>query len=936
MRGASRGACRLWFGGGPPRPRERPSPRPADPPRRTVIGDAVAVETRPIGAGCTARARCGSGNRPALRVLACTASLLAAVALVAAPLVAPLVAQRAPVLPQVREPHPYYWRELYLPQVTTGASAVSWSPDGAEVVYSMRGTLWRQRVDGDEAVQLTDGPGYDYQPDWSPDGRWIAYSSYNGTAIQLRMLDLSSGATHVVRDGGAVHVEPRWSRDGRLLAWVSTEHEGRFHVFVAAWQGGALGAARRVSEDRDSGLPRYYYSRFDHYLSPAWSPDGRALLVVSNRGRLWGTGGLWRLPVDTSGAPRAAAMQLVLDEETMWKARPDWSRDGRIVYASYAGRQWHQLWLVPDTPRRDAARAGEPQPLGGEPFQLTYGEWDAINPRWSPDGRRIAFISNALGNPAVEVLDAMGGARRAVVAVRKRWRAPVGVLRLRVADAATGAAIPARASVRLADGRHVAPDGAWMHGDDGFDRTQRRLEFNYFHLEAATSVTVPAGDVTVEAMRGLEYAHEVRTVAVRAGETTTVRISLRRIDHLAARGWLSGDLHVHMNYGGAYRNTPAGLVRQARAEDLRVVENLIVNKEGRVPDIEHFRGALDPASTRDVLLRHDAEFHTSYWGHVGLLGLREHVPLPVYAAYANTAARSLAPMNADVVEGARRQGAMAGYVHPFDALPDPADTTRPLTNEFPVSLALGHVDYYEALGFVDDLLATQRVWYAALNAGFALPAGAGTDAMTNYASLRGPVGMNRVYARVGSVATHERFLDAIRRGRTFATNGPLVEFTLAGRQPGDSVVLARGEHALQATVRLRSFVAIDSLEVVRNGDVVARLRAGRDGMRADTAVTLQVTESGWYIARAWSAGGRHPVLDGMPFGTTSPIYVTVAGQPIRSSRDARYFLRWVDRLRTAAAASAAWNDADERTRALARLDAARAEWVRRGGEAVVP
>jgi TolB protein len=858
--------------------------------------------------------------------------LLAGLTLAGLALVAPpAVAQRAPVLSQVREPHPYYWRELYLPQLTAGPSAAAWSPDGTELVYAMRGALWRQRLGSDDAVQLTDGPGYDYQPDWSPDGRWIAYSAYTGTALQLRLLNIANGTSHVLADDGAVHVEPRWSPSGRQLAWVTTAHEGRFHVVVAEWRDGALGRPHRVTEDLDSGLARYYYSRVDHYLSPTWSPDGRELLVVSNRGRLWGTGGLWRLPVDTTQPPSAARMRLVLDEETMWKARPDWSRDGRVVYASYVGRQWHQLWLTPDTPRRDASAAQRHTPLGGEPFQLTYGDWDAINPRWSPDGKRIAYISNERGSTSLHVVEAAGGARREVVASRRRWRAPVGAVRLRVTDATTGAAIPTRASLRLADGRHVAPDGAWMHGDEAVDRSQRRFEFNYFHLDGAAVITLPAGEATLEVMRGLEYAHVTRPVAVRAGETTTVRVALRRIDHLAARGWYSGDLHVHMNYGGTYRNTPARLVRQARAEDLRVVENLIVNKEGRVPDLEHFRGAIDPASTRDVLLRHDEEFHTSYWGHLGLLGLREHVLLPGYAAYANTAARSIAPMNADVVEAARKQGALVGYVHPFDAWPNPADTTRALTNEFPVSLALGQIDYYEALGFVDDLMVTQRVWYAALNAGFRLPAGAGTDAMANYASLRGPVGLNRVYARVDGPLTHERFLDAIRRGRTFATNGPLLDFTLGGRQPGDSIVVATVGHALHATVRLRSIVAIDSLELVRNGEVVARLNPGPDGTRADTAFTVTVQESGWYLVRAFTPAGRHPVLDLMPFGTTSPIYVSVGGVPIRSARDARYFLQWVDRLRAHAATFSGWNDAREREEVLRRLDAARAEWVRQGG-----
>jgi len=61
-----------------------------------------------------------------------------------------------------------------------------------------------------------------------------------------------------------------------------------------------------------------------------------------------------------------------------------------------------------------------------------------------------------------------------------------------------------------------------------------------------------------------------------AGETWGQKdVEFRRFLDLPARGWWSGDLHVHMNYGGTYRNTPAHLVQQARAEDLHLVENLI-------------------------------------------------------------------------------------------------------------------------------------------------------------------------------------------------------------------------------------------------------------------------------------------------------------------------------------------------------------------------
>ena len=69
--------------------------------------------------------------------------------------------------------------------------------------------------------------------------------------------------------------------------------------------------------------------------------------------------------------------------------------------------------------------------------------------------------------------------------------------------------------------------------------------------------------------------------------------------------------------GGAYRNTPGHLVAQATAENLSVVENLIVNKEQRVPDIAYFSTQPDAASTASTLLLHSQEFHTSYWGTLG-------------------------------------------------------------------------------------------------------------------------------------------------------------------------------------------------------------------------------------------------------------------------------------------------------------------------------
>ena len=825
------------------------------------------------------------------------------------------LAQREPVLKQVGVPHAYYWREMYVPQATSGPSAVTWSPDGTTLIYSMQGSLWRQRIGAPVAEQLTAADGYDYQPDWSPDGRFVVFARYARDAIELELLELATGAVRPLTSNGAVNVEPRWSPDGTRIAFVSSSYNARWHIFTIAMDGGTPQAVTRLTEDNDSELPRYYYSVWDHYLSPTWSPDGRELILVSNRGHIHGTGGFWRMTA-TPGAP----MRELRYEETTWKARPDWSPDGRrVVYSSYLGRQWHQLWLMTSA--------------GGDVVPLTYGEFDATAPRWSRDAKHIAYISNAGGNTALWVIDVPGAQRRQIVVSERRYREPVGRLRLVVVDA-VGRPLAARISVARLDGRAYAPDDAWRHADEAFDRqdgTSREFEYGYFHATGTAELTVPAGVVRVEAWHGPEYRVARVDVTVTAGRTIAQRLVLERLANLPARGWWSGDLHVHMNYGGAYRNTPEHLAFQSRAEDLHVVENLIVNKEQRIPDIAYFRTDPDPASTPDLLLVHDQEYHTSYWGHTGLLGLRDHYLLPEYVGYPNTAAASLYPMNADVADLAHAQGALFGYVHPFDTQPDPADTTERLTYELPVDAALGKVDYMEVMGYSDHLI-TSGIWYRLLNCGLRIPAGAGTDAFPNFASLRGPPGLVRVFVRTGPALHRRSWMAGLKAGRTFVTNAPLLEFTLGGREIGDEIRLPAGGR-LTARVGLRSSVPIDHLEVIGNGNVVATIPLRGDRRAASDTVSIGVARSGWYVLRAWSNRPVLPILDLYPFGSTSPIYVRVGREPVRSREDAEFFVRWIDRLDQAARAHEAWNAPEEREHVLRLLAEARTVYAEQAGPA---
>lgn len=822
-------------------------------------------------------------------------------------LAAPAAAERRPVLPQIDTPHDYYYREMYLPQLTSGPSSLAWLPNGRELVYSMQGSLWRQGLDETTAVQLTQGPGYDYQPDVSPDGSRVVFVRYDGDSLNLWLLEFETGETRPLTTGSDVYLEPRWSPDGARLAFVSTRGTGRFHVFTGTPGADGMESAPLLPE-RQSRVDRYYYSEYDHELSPAWTPDGEALVYVSNPEIIYGTGAVFRRAVDGGEAVPVRV------EETTWRARPDVSPDGkRVVYSSYLGRQWHQLWLT--------TAAG-----GGDPIPLTYGDHDVTAARWSPDGSRIAYVVNQGGGLSVRVQEFVGGRVTPLVIEERETLEPRGTLEIRVVDR-RGRPLAARLMVTASDGRRYAPDDAWIHADDGFDREHFEYEPQYFHAQGPASVSLPAGTARLVAWRGPEHGVVEAEATVRAGETVELEVPLERLD--LPDGWrrrnLSADVHVHMNYGGHYRNTPAGLARQANAEDLDVAWNLVVNKEQRVPDIRAFRTDADPASTDDVTVLHAQEFHTSYWGHLGLLGLESHLLIPDYSTYANTGVASPYPDNATAGRLAQEQGALVGYVHPYLDVPDPA--AGPISNALPVDAALGTADYYEVVGFADHR-ASAEVWYRLLDCGIALTAAGGTDAMANFASLRGPVGLNRTYVRVdGNPRTpaerREAWLEGMRAGRTLATNGPLVGLTVNGAEPGAQLGLSSAG-TLRYEGFLRSAVPVEYLELVMNGEVVRRIGTGPGSRHANFEGELAVDGDGWILLRAYSETSSPFVFDLYPYATTNAITVDVAGSARGCGRSADYFLAWLDRVREGAAEHPDYNTPEERQKVLENIDAARA------------
>src|SRR5260370_13936141 len=191
--------------------------------------------------------------------------------------------------------------------------------------------------------------------------------------------------------------------------------------------------------------------------------------------------------------------------------------------------------------------------------------------------------------------------------------------------------------------------------------------------------------------------------------------------------------------------------------------------------------------------------------------------------------------------------------------------------------------------------------------------------MGNYASLRGPVGLNRVYAEVKpGLLKLEPWLASIKAGRTFATNGPLLHFSVGGQGIGGEVRLEKKQE-VHFSVEMNSIVTVDHLQIVCNGKVARELALGTNRTSAHVDGSIPLDASGWCVLRAFSDKAEYPILDLYPYATTSPVYVSVAGAPVRNATDAAYFVALGDRLVAAAQSHTSWHTEAQKGSGLAML-----------------
>ena len=807
-----------------------------------------------------------------------------------------------------------YMYNFYFPPAPSSTPwAPDWSPDGEAIAVAMSGSIWQVDPDTGVADELTYNAKYHSSPDWSPDGRWIVYTADDGgKTIQLEILDVETGESHALTNDEFIYTDPVFSPDGTQLAYVATRPNGYFNVYVRGIADGQwAGEEIAVTRDNDYGRDRLYFGPFDMHTQPAWTPEGAELLIVTNRNVPLGSGNVVRLPVREQGIDAA---ETVLAEQTLYRTRPDVSIDGkRFVYASTAGAadQFANLYVQPT--------------VGGEPYKLTFFQHDAFHPRWSPDGELIAYIDNREGLPRLALLETYGGANRLVHITERRWKRPMGVLRLQTLAADTQHRTAARIHLEASDGKFYAPMTAYARVTGASD--------SIFHMDGEVTVTLPVGQASIRVVKGFEYYPESLDVEIAANQSTLETVTLRPMADMSARGWYSGSTHVHMNYAGNLHNTLENLMFMSAAEDQDIVNEQVANKDNRILDYQFFvpGGGPHPLSTPNRLLVVGQEYRPPFYGHVFMFGMRDNLISPFTTGYEGTAIESLYPSNTDMFRKAKAQGATVGYVHAFGGSNDPLEGSLGGGKGYMVDAALGTTDAVEWSGAGH---AGFYPWYATLNNGLRVTAVGGEDSISNLHQSK-LVGSVRTYVYTGERGLDmDAWFEGLREGRAFVTTGPLVEMRVNGRMPGEEVHLAAGGGQVQVTGTVRSITPLETVSLVFNGEVVEEIPLSSDRMSAEFQRTLSVEESGWYHLRAEGAPAERSPLDAeFAQGFTNPVWVLVGDQPVRDRAAAEYSIQWIDKLQAMAEEWPGWRSEDERQHVFAQFEEARAKYREFAAEA---
>lgn len=372
-----------------------------------------------------------------------------------------------------------------------------------------------------------------------------------------------------------------------------------------------------------------------------------------------------------------------------------------------------------------------------------------------------------------------------------------------------------------------------------------------FYIDGRYHTRLPAGDYELVASKGPEYQIVRERFTLKGDETQRFSLKMQRWDDLAAKGWYSGDDHIHYTRDSGYDDR--NLLKFAEAEDLHVANILQMGNSGNT----YFRQyAWDVVSNADdstfVLVPGQEDPRTIRHGHTIQLHLKKPIRDPSrYLLYH------------EVFRQVRAQGGGSGYAHVFNE--DYMASRRGMAVDMPFGL----VDFAEVMQFGNVNTST---WFDFLNLGYKLAPSAGSD----YPYLDVP-GAVRSYVKIDSEFSAQAWLQGLKNGHSFVTNGPMLEFCINGHDMGSELHVKLGEPlVIEAKARINpSIDQLDRLELIEQGEVINAVSSQGDTHELSARYAVAAEHGTWFVLRAH---GKQEREHGNVVAVSSPIYVNVNDQ----------------------------------------------------------
>ncbi len=436
---------------------------------------------------------------------------------------------------------------------------------------------------------------------------------------------------------------------------------------------------------------------------------------------------------------------------------------------------------------------------------------------------------------------------------------------VRVNDAATSRPTPVR--IRFLDSAGVCrmPFGRLAEFATGAGEDvggQVRLDGDSFaYIDGSCEVRLPAGPVRVEVHKGPEYVPLSREVVLGPGKIS-LRLMIERWIDPREQGWYAGDGRVH-------ELSPHAAQLEGAAEGLDVVNLLAQQRPSDTERPAAFVNLLAFSGTRPALegspcvVVNTCNTH-HVLGTVALLNCHRIVHPLRFGAPDGLDDWSIS----DWCDQCHRKSGLVVW----------PDEVR-LTPEHPqgealAALLLGKIDAFEICRLYDPQLLALADWYRLLACGYHLPLVGASGKDRNTVAL----GAIRTYARLepNQPFGYGAWIEAVRAGRTFVTDGPILSLTVDGHDPGSVLSVPEEGQTVRVRAEARSATAFDRLEVLHNGAILAVRETDGDRRTAIIEMDAAITASGWLAARC-------QVGDGVPLfrAHTSPVYLHIEDRPMR-------------------------------------------------------